>query len=398
MAIWLVGLALTIAARAEETPKGNKAIISHNNLQIVDISGQTQRHVFVARGNDTEWNGHPSTVLLPDGKTIFCVWQARRDGTGRHGAPGGYMKRSDDGGKTWSDYLDLPENWHEIGRGSPTIHRLVDERGTGRLFVFCRDEARTTFLIGVSEDDGATWSELRPIGLALPEDGPITGWTAPISILEATAPDGRRKHLMWYERNREGRPEPGVIWQSASYDGGLTWGESKPVVNKAGACEPACVRSPDGKQLLLLIREQNREMNSLMATSDDEGETWSSPRELPLALTGDRHLPRYAPDGRLVIVFRPVTPGEAKNLSAYPDGYFTAWVGRYEDIATGREGDCLIRLLRSYRGADHTYPGLELLPDATFVATTYIQYLPDELQSIVSVRFQLDEVLSQAEE
>ncbi|MCF7854959.1 MAG: glycoside hydrolase [Candidatus Pacebacteria bacterium] len=377
--------------------QGNKAIIRHTNLPIVDISGQTKRHVFVARGNDTEWNGHPSTVLLPDGKTIFCVWQARRDGTRQHGAPGGYMKRSDDGGKTWSDYLDLPANWREIGRGSPTIHRLVDGRGTGRLFVFCRDQERTTFLIGVSEDGGATWSELRPIGLALPEDGPITGWTAPITILEATVPDGRRKHLMWYERTRNGQPSFGVIWQSASYDGGLTWCESRPVVDKAGSCEPACVRSPDGKQLLLLIREQNREMNLLMATSDDEGETWSSPRELPLALTGDRHLPRYAPHGRLVIVFRPVPPGEAKTLSAFPDDYFTAWVGRYEDIVTGREGESLIRLLRSYRGADHTYPGLELLPDGTFVATTYIQYRPDELQSIISVRFRLDEVQSRAD-
>ncbi len=378
--------------------QGNKAIIRHINLPVIDISGQTKRHVFVARGSETEWNGHPSTVLLSDGKTIFCVWQARRDGTRRHGAPGGYMKRSDDGGKSWSDYLDLPANWREIGRGTPTIHRLVDGQGTGRLFVFCRDEERTTFLIGVSEDEGATWSELCPIRLAQPEDGPITGWTAPITILEATAPDGRRKHLMWYERARDGKPSVGVIWQSASYDGGLTWGESKPVVDKAGSCEPACVRSPDGKQLLLLIREQNRKMNSLMATSDDEGETWSPPRELPLALTGDRHLPRYAPDGRLVIVFRPVPPGESKTLSAFADDYFTAWVGRYEDIVTGREGESLIRLLRSYRGADHTYPGLELLPEGTFVATTYIQYRPDELQSIVSVRFRLDEVQSRADE
>lgn len=264
--------------------------------------------------------------------------------------------------------------------------------------MFCRDEERTTFLIGVSEDEGVSWSELRPIGLAQPEDGPITGWTAPITILEATAPDGRRKHLMWYERTRDGQPSIGIIWQSASYDGGLTWCESKPVVDKAGSCEPACVRSPDGKQLLLLIREQNREMNSLMATSDDEGETWSPPRELPLALTGDRHLPRYAPDGRLVIVFRPVPPGEAKTLSAFPDDYFTAWVGRYEDIVTGREGECLIRLLRSYRGADHTYPGFELLPDGIFVATTYIQYRPGELQSIVSVGFRLDEVQSRTDQ
>lgn len=379
-----------------DIPK-NQDVIKHINLPVVDISDQTDRHVFVARGTGIEWNGHPSTVLMPDGKTIFCVWQGRRDGTRKHGAPAGYMKRSDDDGKTWSEYIDLPDNWLEIGRGTPLIHRLVDVNGSARMFVFCRDEKRTTFLQALSEDDGRTWSEMRPIGLANPGDGPITGWTAPMSILESMAPDGRRRHMMWYERSRDGEPKQGVIWQSASYDGGLTWGESKPVVDKAGSSEPACVRSPDGRQLLLLIREQTREMNSLMATSDDDGETWSEPCELPLALTGDRHLARYAPDGRLVIVFRPVPPGEKKTLSAFPDDYFTAWVGRYEDIVEGREGECLIRLLRSYRGADHTYPGLELLPDGTFVATTYIQYQPDELQSIVSVHFRLDEIDSDAD-
>ncbi len=378
-----------VAADSDKTPDEVRRI----GIPVVDISSQTKRQVIVAKGTKRDWNGHPSTVLMPDGKTIFCVWQGRRDRTRRHGAPGGYMKRSNDGGKTWSDYVELPANWRKIGRGSPTIHRLVDGRGEARLFVFCRNEGRTTFLQGVSEDDGRTWSELRPIGLAQGQAGLITGWTAPIMILEVTAPDGTRKHLMWYERSRDNRPQPGVIWQSVSYDGGLTWGGSKPVVNVAGASEPACVRSPDGKQLLLLIREQNREMNSLMALSDDEGETWSAPRELPLALTGDRHRARYAPDGRLVVVFRPVPPGRNKSLSAYPDSYCTAWVGRYEDIVEGREGQFLIRLLRSYRGADHTYPGLELLPDGTFVATTYIQYRPGaEMQSIVSVRFRLDDI------
>lgn len=361
------------------------------NLPVFDISGQTERHVFVARGSETDWNGHPSTVLLPDGQTMFCVWQARRDGTRKHGGPGGFMKRSDDGGVTWSEYVKLPANWREIGRGSPTIHRLLDGDGFARLLVVCRDETRSTFLVGVSEDEGASWSELRPIGLAQPEDGPITGWTAPITILESVGPDGGRRHLMWYERSRDGRPSAGVIWQSASYDGGLTWGESRPIIDQAGSSEPACVRSPDGRQLLLLIREQERETNSLMATSDDEGETWSKPRELPLALTGDRQLPRYAADGRLVIVFRPVPPVKGRKLSRHPDSFCTVWVGRYEDIVAGREGDYLIRLLRSHRGADHTYPGLELLPDGTLVATTYIQYREGELQSIVSVRFRLDE-------
>jgi hypothetical protein len=373
----------------------SKSVFTDINLPTVDLSDQTERHVFLARGTETDWNGHPSTMLMPDGKTLFCAWQGRRDGEREHGAPAGYLKRSDDGGQTWGDYVDVPANWLEIGRGSPTLHRLVDEQGKGRLFVFCRDEDRTTFLQAVSEDEGRTWSEMRPIG-AQRSDGPIVGWTAPITILEARNRDGVRKHLMWYERGRNGQPEPGVIWQSASYDGGLTWGESRPVVDKAGACEPACIRSPGGRQLLLLIREQSREMNSLMSTSDDDGETWSQPTQLPLAVTGDRHLARYAHDGRMVVVFRPVPPEGSKESGTGPNDYFTAWVGRYEDIVEGREGELLIRLLRSHRGSDHTYPGLEVLPDGTVVATTYIQYRPgSELQSIVSVRFRLEDVAAQ---
>lgn len=359
----------------------------------VDLSDKPeQHHTIVAQGTEQHWQGHPSTVLMPDGKTIFCVWQGRRDGSRAHGAPAGYLKRSDDGGMTWTEELDVPANWLEIGRGHPTVHRLLDSDGVARLFVFCRDEQRTTFLQAVSEDEGKTWSEMRPIGLIDPDDAPVVGWTAPISILEATGPGGRRKHLMWYEKARDGRPSVGVIWQSASYDGGLTWGESKPVVDRAGASEPGAVRSPDGRQLLLLIRENNRTMNSLFSVSDDEGETWAEPQELPLALTGDRHNARYAPDGRLIVVFRPVRPRTGRTWGQMIDSHFTAWVGRYEDILERREGQYLIKLVHSYAGADHTYPGLELLPDGTFVATTYIKYRPGaELHSVVSARFRLEE-------
>jgi len=373
---------------------------------VVDISGETERHVIIAQGTETDWQGHPHTLLLPDGRTIFCVWQGRQDGTGRHGAPGGLLKRSNDGGLSWSELLDVPANWKENGRGSPTIHRLVDAQGVARLFVYCRDEKRTTFLHAMSEDEGKTWSPLQPLRRSNTAEPPITGWSAPISILEARGSDGRRKHLMWYERGRDGRPVPGVIWQSASYDGGLTWGESKPVVDKAGASEPTAIRSPDGKQILLLIREQNRQLNSLFSISNDEGETWSAPKELPLFLTGDRHLARYARDRRLVIVFRPVPPlaradVDYKGLRSVKDSHFTAWVGRYEDLVAGEEIGYLVKLLHSHAGGDHTYPGLELLPDGTFIATTYIKYREGpEMHSVVSVRFTLaetDAMAAQAE-
>jgi hypothetical protein len=156
------------------------------------------------------------------------------------------------------------------------------------------------------------------------------------------------------------------------------------VVAFAGASEPTVVRSPDGGQLLLLIRENSRRFNSVHATSDDEGKTWSPPRELPKALTGDRHDGVYAPDGRLVIVFR----DQAKGASTYQQ--FVAWVGTYEDIVEGREGQYRVKLLHTY--ADTGYPGMEILPDGTVVATTYGKLTRDELHSVVSVRFKVDEL------
>jgi hypothetical protein len=366
-------------------------------LPLVDLSGDTDRQFVVARGTTTDWQGHPHTVLLGDGTTILCVWQGRQDGTAGHGAPGGLLKRSVDGGRTWSGLLEVPADWRLNGRGSPTIHRLVDADGAARVFVYCRDEGRTTFLHALSADEGRTWSALRPFDGRAPADPPITGWTAPISILEARRADGHRKHLMWYERGRDGRPTPGVIWQSASSDGGRTWGESRAVVDMGEAAEPAVVRSPDGRHLLMLIRENSRRFNSLAAISADEGETWSTPRELPSFLTGDRHLARYATDGRLVVVFRPVPPSadaraEVAWLRGVQDSHPTAWVGRYEDLVAGKPSGYLVKLLHSHAGADHTYPGLERLPDGTFVATTYLKYRAGpELHSVVSVRFTLAE-------
>jgi len=73
-------------------------------------------------------------------------------------------------------------------------------------------------------------------------------------------------------------------------------------------CEPGCIRSPDGSQLAVLLRENARRKNSHVIFSDDEGRTWTEPREVPLALTGDRHTAKYAPDGRLLVSFRCISP------------------------------------------------------------------------------------------
>src|SRR5690606_38720648 len=115
-------------------------------------------------------------------------------------------------------------------------------------------------------------------------------------------------------------------------------------------CEPGAVRSPDGRQIALLLRENSRRYHSFVVFSDDEGKSWSEPRELPPTLTGDRHVARSAPDGRLVVSFRDMAPGSPTW------GDWVAWVGEYNDRVRGREGMYRIRFKDNKHRADCAYP------------------------------------------
>ena len=354
------------------------------DLPTIDISGQTNRHVIVAAGTDSVYQGHPHTLLLPDGKTIYCVW------TEIHGWGAPHMKRSDDGGKTWSSVRPLPEGWEPYGK-DPTIHRVVDPDKKERLLLFDRKPAspgeETPYVQAISEDQGKIWTKMEPNGLK--------GIVSPMSVIPVE--DGK-KHLMWTHRGIGNKLA--TVWQAESTDCGLTWKNYHKVCEVQGIwevpglslCEPAVVRSPDGRQLLCLMRENRftrgaEAHNSLMMFSDDEGETWSKAANTPWGLSGHRHCPKYAPDGRLVVPFRDRAPYSPTF------GHFVAWVGPYEDIRNGRPGQYRIKLLHSYAGTDCGYPGLEVLPDGTFVATTYIKYKPGpEKHSVVSVRFKLHEL------
>jgi len=48
------------------------------------------------------------------------------------------------------------------------------------------------------------------------------------------------------------------------------------------------------------------------------------------------------------------------------------------------------------RAADCAYPGLELLPDGTFVTTTYGHWIEGQVPFIVSVRFKMAELDAKA--
>jgi flavin-dependent dehydrogenase len=350
-------------------------------LPVLDLSQDTARHVVIAQGTPDVYQGHPTTLLLPDGKTMFCVW------TLGHGGGCGPMKRSDDGGKTWSELLPVPENW-KTTRNCPALYRLTDPQGVTRLFVFAGQGTGGTvqpdngsMQMSVSTDDGKTWSPMKPIGLQ--------GVMPFCTIMPV---DGGKKLIGLTNIRRPGETKDkrsNVVTQSESTDGGLTWSPWRILVDLGDLkpCEPEVVRSPDGKQLLCLIRENIRTEPAHFITSDDEGRTWTAVKALPPGLHGDRHKAISLPDGRLVICFRDM--GSKSPTRAH----FVAWVGRYEDIVNGKDGEYKIKLLHSHKGSDCGYPGLELLPDGTIVATTYVKYRPGpEQNSVVSVRFKIAEM------
>ena len=340
-------------------------------VPLIDLAEETHRQVIVDKELG-QYLGHPTTVLLEDGRTIIAVYPKG------HGRGAIVMKRSSDGGLTWSERLPVPENW-ATSQEVPTLYRVTDRDGANRLILF---SGLYPIRMAYSEDDGASWTPLEPIG--------DFGGIVAMASVERLA--GGDLMALFHDDGRfltgSGGRTKFRVFKTISSDGGLSWSEPQVVTEhpEAHLCEPGLVRSPDGRQIALLLRENSRRFNSFVVFSNDEGETWSEPVELPAALTGDRHTARYAPDGRLFVSFRDMARGSPTW------GDWVGWVGTYEDIVEGREGQYRIRLMDNTYEADTAYPGVVLLPDGTFVATTYGHWEEGEEPYIVSVRFTLAEI------
>lgn len=387
---------------AQQTPqqKQDTTLLPPKNLRTklapgytiptVDISADKSRQTIVDR-EAGQYLGHPTTVLLEDGKTMLIVYPKG------HGRGAIVYKRSTDGGKTWSDRLPTPASW-QTSLEVPTLHRVVDAAGKKRIIMF---SGLYPIRMAVTEDDGATWSELKPIGdfggvvtmatvLALKTPGHYLAFFHDDGRFIRGGDESRFTVKGPHSDHTSPAAKPWRFWvyTTLSQDGGLTWSVPTPIamLPDASLCEPGALRSPDGKQIAVLLRENSRKYNSFVIFSDDEGLTWTEPRELPAALTGDRHTAKYAPDGRLFISFRDTTHVSPTK------GDWVGWVGTYDDIVKGREGQYRIRIMDNTKGADCTYPGVELLEGGTFVTTTYGHWTEGELPYIVSVRFKLQEL------
>lgn len=340
-------------------------------IPVVDLTGESARQVVVDREKD-QYLGHPTTALLDDSTTLFAVYPKG------HGRGALVLKKSDDGGLHWSDRLEIPENW-STSKEVPTVFMVGEDHKTKRLALFT---GLYPIRISVSSDMGSSWSPLEP----------LFAYGGIVAMSDMVRKENGDYMAFFHDdgkyHNREGKKTNRFfVYKTISTDGGLTWSDPGVVTHHKSAhlCEGGLVESPDGSEWALLLRENSRNYNSMVIFSRDEGESWTPPVELPASLTGDRHQLQYAPDGRLVAVFRDMAHFSPTR------GDFVAWVGNYDDIVNGNEGAYRIRLLDNKYEYDCGYAGLELLPGGILVATTYGHWDEGEAPYIISVRFCLDE-------
>jgi hypothetical protein len=353
-------------------------VIHAGEIPFIDLADDKDRQIIVDREKG-QYLGHVTTCLLNDKKTILAVYPKG------HGRGAIVYKRSIDGGLLWSDRLPTPKSWAS-SREVPTLHRMTGADGKKRIIMF---SGLYPTRRAVSEDDGKTWGELEKVG----------DWGGIVVM-------GCHMELKTGKGGKRQKPVVMTLYKTFTKDGGLTWSDPESIYASSDIhlCEPGIIRSPDGKQLAVLLRENARRKNSHVIFSNDEGKKWTAPRELPRSLTGDRHTAKYDADGRLLIVFRAYTSRKGdfqrkdKDAKWPTEGDCAAWVGTYDDIVHNRPGKYVVRLLDNKKGYDTTYPGVEILPDGTFVVTTYGHWDEGEAPYIISTRLKLKELDALAKE
>ena len=212
--------------------------------------------------------GHPSSVLLDDGKTMVIAY------LDHHGYGQISWQRSEDAGKTCSKRLPLPEGWDETvvtdARGEvawlevPILYKIDGADGKQRICIYTAGGGGRTYpaRYAVSEDGARTWSRLQPIPFV----------SGPVERSAVLFSDMIRRKDRSYMATWEGLS--GQIRKAVTRDG-IHFSKPEIIATypKDFLSEGCFIRSPDGGKIALLMRENNRRFNSFICFSEDKGKT-----------------------------------------------------------------------------------------------------------------------------
>lgn len=239
-----------------------------------DCTAIEQSDLFIAGEGGYHTYRIPAIVVTMDGDVLtFC--EGRKNGPSDSGKIDLLLRRSRDGGTSWSEPLVVhAENGAApvtIGNPCPIVDR---QTGTIHL-LFCRNNR--WLLYCCSNDGGLTWSLPKRIGAALRGfDFPWTrcGIGPGHGIqLEAGPRVGRLIAPIWVNERIGVNYRAGVVY---SDDGGESWsagglvGSTIPDTNECMAVEV-------GETVLLNMRVKGGKKRSVTVSADG-GESWTEPQ------------------------------------------------------------------------------------------------------------------------
>lgn len=347
--------------------------------------------------DSTDYLAHPDSVLLKNGN-ILTLYPAG------HGKGAILNKISSDGGKSYTSSIESsPKSWKD-SLETPTVYRLefCDPNTPDKLILISANSRWPNmvtpggFNCSVSCDEGKTWSEFKTF-YSMKEGYKYIPMVAMASLTRLKENGEFADKWMGFFHDKYFRNYKTILTFDKS--GNAHWSRPVPyfksyrkIERRSNMCEVECIRSDYGKgdELCLITRSNSKKENSLISFSHDEGETWSEPVYAPASLNGERLKADYTKDGRLFITFRSIERDPQKIKENYDksnnwfsEGY-VAWVGTYDDLKNGTEGQYRIKIAHTYldsqtepakkANADTGYCGNVVLNDGTIVTSSYGQF------------------------
>ena len=280
-----------------------------------------------------------------------------------HGKGPLVMKVSDDSGETWVEKMDIPSSWTR-SQETPTLYALNLGNGKERLLLITGcpgwGDKTTGWNTSYSDDNGETWTEYVHWYSNF-SDGTVNKATVVMaSLVQLKDKEGNfiPKWMGVYHNENFVNYKTYLTFDT---EGKEIWSEPVPYLSEYREieethqmCEIGMFRSPDGKRIVGLARSQSHQHLSTMIYSDDEGETFSRPVELPGALAGERHKAFYDPiSKKLLVTFREI------KYDLNQDGIITKgdwtcgdwglWVGTYEQLINLEDGQYVVTLEEDWR-------------------------------------------------
>lgn len=335
--------------------------------------GIAQTPIFVS-GEDGYDTYRIPALIVTDSGTVLAFCEGRRAGRGDSGDIDLLVKRSADGGDTWSDQAVVwSDAKNTCGNPSPVVDRTTGtiwllmtwNRGDDREPAIIKQTSRDTRRVFVSHsrDDGVTWAEPKQIT----NDVKLPNWTwyatGPGAGIQLTQ-DGPYQHRLVIPCDHiEADTEQYYSHAIYSDDHGESWQLGGTTPNhQVNECQVA--ELPDGRLILNMRNYDRSKHQRQVAFSADGGESWSGQKFDPELVEPicQASLRRYDGEEPLLLFSNPADEAKRVNMTVRVSAdngatwprklVLHAGPSAYSDLAVLDDGRiaCLYE-----RGAEHPY-------------------------------------------